>query len=240
MSNLLRLGIIYPLHSAEDDYPFLASALLPPIEVSVVHTYGEDMHEVEACRRTGSKEALAPGLEALGGDGIDVCMWACTSGSFVYGLEGAREQAENIAANLGVPASNTSLAFLNALRALGITRITVAATYPEDLASSFTSFLNEGGIEVQHLGCRGIWTAVEVGQVGRQEVLDFAKENDHPDSEAVLIPDTALHSARFLADLETHVGKTVLTANGVTVWEALRLAGYRSPQGNLGRLMTLL
>ena len=240
MPNPLRLGILYPLHSAEDDYPFLASSLVPPVEVRVVHTHGEDMHEVEACRQTGSRENLAPGLKALAGSEIDVCIWACTSGSFVYGLEGAREQAENIANELGVPASSTSLAFLNALHALGLTSVTVAATYPEDLAHAFRSFLQEGGVEVLHLGCRGIWTAVEVGGVGRQEVVDFAVENDHPGAEAVLIPDTALHTARFLADLETHVGKTVLTANAVTIWEALRLGGYATPQTGFGRLMTLL
>ena len=61
----------------------------------------------------------------------------------------------------------------------------------------------------------------------------------HPDAEAVLIPDTALHTAAFLPELETHVGKTVLTANQVTMWEALRLAAALTPQQNLGHLMPI-
>ena len=54
--------------------------------------------------------------------------------------------------------------------------------------------------------------------------------------DAVLLPDTALHTVAFLDDLEVAVGKTVLTANQVTTWEALRLAGALQPQEGLGRL----
>ncbi len=236
----IGIGVIYPMHAAEDDYPFLASALDPPIEVQVVHTHSEDIHKVDCCLRTGSPEALAPGIEALRAHQIDVCTFACTSGSFVYGVEGARKQSKEIGDKLGVPTSSTSLAFLHALHALKLNRVAVAATYPEDLAQAFTAFLKEGDIEVMHLGCEGIWTAVEVGVVDCEVVLDFAKNNDHPDADAVLIPDTALHTAQFLADLESHLGKTVLTANQVTLWEALRLAEYAEPQENFGQLMTQL
>ena len=55
----------------------------------------------------------------------------------------------------------------------------------------------------------------------------------------MLIPDTALHTAAFLPELESRVGKTVLTANQVTLWEALRLAGRLTPQLDLGRLMAV-
>ena len=50
------------------------------------------------------------------------------------------------------------------------------------------------------------------------------------------MPDTALHTVAFLDELEAAVGKTVLTANQVTVWEAMRLAGRVTPQQGLGRL----
>ncbi len=44
----------------------------------------------------------------------------------------------------------------------------------------------------------------------------------------------------FLSELEAEVGKTVLTANQVTMWEVLRLAGNLTPQSNLGRLMMMI
>ena len=40
---------------------------------------------------------------------------------------------------------------------------------------------------------------------------------DHPDAEAVLVPDTAMHTMAFVDKLQAAVGKPVLTANQVTV-----------------------
>ena len=125
MADLLDIGIIYPLHGAEDDYYSMADMLVPPVELRFAHTEAVDLHMVEMCLDTGSRE----------------------------------------------------------------------------------------------------------------HVLRFALENDHPDAQAVLIPDTALHTVAFLSELEAHLGKTVLTANQVTMWEALRLAGRLTPQSNLGRLL---
>ena len=236
---MLRIGILYPLHSAEDDYPNMAARLEPPVEVAVVHTDAVDLHTVEDCRRTGDWDHLEPGAAALQTLGVDVCMWACTSGSFVYGLAGAEEQARQLGSYLGVPASSTSLAFVKAIQTLGTARVAVAATYPEDLAVEFAGFLGEGGIQVVHLGSLGIWTAVEVGDVGPEQVIEFVRANDHADAEAILIPDTALHTVAFLPELDSAVGKPVLTANQVTMWEALRLGGQVRGQRGFGQLFAV-
>ncbi len=233
---MLRIGILYPLHSAEDDYPNMAARLESPVEVAVVHTDAVDLHTVEDCRRTGDWAHLEPGAAELQTRDVDVCMWACTSGSFVYGLAGAKDQARQLGSYLGVPASSTSLSFVESIQALGITRVAVGATYPEALATEFVKFLGEGGIQVVHLGSLGIWTAVEVGEVDGEEVIDFVRANDHADAEAILVPDTALHTVAFLQELDSAVGKPVLTANQVTMWEALRLGGRARRQGGFGHL----
>lgn len=120
MKEPLRIGILYPLHSAEDDYPRLAAAIAPPVKVHVVHTESLNLHQIEASRVTGSREYLLSGAEVLRNHAVDVCMWACTSGSFPFGLAGAKRQAQDIADALGVPASSTSLAFLSAPMCLAL------------------------------------------------------------------------------------------------------------------------
>ena len=237
MENKLKIGVLYPLYSAEDDYPRLAAALKPPVEVQVVHTDSPNLHRIDESLITGSREYLLAGAEELRAHNVAVCLWACTSASFAFGVEGAQRQAQDLVDTLGVPASSTSLAFLSASKALGLKRVAVAATYPEELSNAFRSFLETGGVEVIHMGCLGVWTGDEVALIEQEEVLRFACANDHPDAEAVLIPDTALHTVDFLPDLEAEVGKTVLTANQVTMWEALRLANRLTPQSDLGRLM---
>jgi maleate cis-trans isomerase len=137
-----------------------------------------------------------------------------------------------------VPTSSTSLAFVDALRYLGIVRVAVAATYPAELAGLFTAFLAAADIEVVWLSGRGLNTAAEVGAtMGRREVLDLAARNDHPEAEAILLPDTALHTAAWLDELEERTHKTVLTANQVSLWKGLQLAGSPQPRPGLGRLL---
>lgn len=69
-------------------------------------------------------------------------------------------------------------------------------------------------------------------------MLTLARAADAADAEAVLLPDTALHTAAHLSLLEKALSKPVLTANQVTVWEGLRLADRRVNAPTLGTLFT--
>lgn len=230
------VGILYPGFSAEDDYP-LMERVLGDVTLPVVHTLmREDAHRVDALLDIGGADVLAEGARKLRALGVGTAIWACTSGSFVFGRQGAAEQVAGVEEAAGVPASSTSFAFVNAVRRLGVRRVAVAATYPADVAERFVGFLGESGIEVVALSCRGIITAAEVGTLGRDEVLDFVAANDHADAEAVLVPDTALHTVSWLDDLEERLGKPVLTANQVSVWEGLRIAGDHGLRTGAGTL----
>lgn len=231
------LGFLYPGHAAEDDYPRMAETLRAAVRVEVVHTtVGEDAHRVDALLDLGGSARLLEGARELRRRGASVAMWACTSGSFVFGWEGARRQVEEVAALAGVPASSTSFAFVEAVRAVGARRVAIAATYPEDVARVFADFLAAAGIETVATGGEGIITAAEVGTLGRERVLSFVAAGDDARAEAVLVPDTALHTAAWLEELEERLRKPVLTANQVTMWEALRLAGALKAQEGLGSL----
>jgi maleate cis-trans isomerase len=59
---------------------------------------------------------------------------------------------------------------------------------------------------------------------------------DHPDAEAVLVPDTAMHTLAIIDELEAAIGKPVLTANQVTVWKGLQLLGPVPSLQGLGTL----
>jgi maleate cis-trans isomerase len=240
-----RVGFLYPDHAAEDDLPWLVDALFPDraTRAEVVHTtIGEDAHTVEALTDTGARWRLRDGASILRGRGAHVAMWACTSGSFVFGLGGARRQADELAEDFGGPASSTSLAFVAALAAIGVQEVAVAASYPEPLAQRFVEFLAEAGCSVVNADSRGIFTAAQVGRLDEDAVLALVRDTDHPRAKAVLVPDTAMHTVRLLDRLEAAVGKPVLTANQVSVWEALRLAGAvpsRAGLAGLGFLFSL-
>lgn len=233
------VGLLYPGWGAEDDFPALEARLGDAVRLPLVRTsIGEDAHRVDALLDLGSAKRLAEGAAELQPHDPDSVMWACTSGSFVFGWDGAREQVQGVADVLQLPVSSTSIAFVEALSAMGLSKVAVAASYPEDVAVHFVDFLRRGGIETVSFGSHGIYTAAEVGLLSKDQVVAMVRAADIPEVEAVLVPDTAMHSLLWLDDLESAVGKPVLTANQVTVWEGLRIAGAPTSHDGLGALFS--
>jgi maleate cis-trans isomerase len=237
------VGLLYPGPSAEDDFPRMESMLNDAggagVRLPLVHTdIGTDAHRVDALLEMGSVARLTAKVDELREFDIQAVVWACTSASFVYGWEGAKEQVRRLSERAGLPASSTSFAFAHAARALGAERVAVAATYPEDVAALFVDFLKAAGFEVTAMQGSGIITAAEVGTWDRERVLRLAREGDDPAADVVLLPDTALHTAALVTDLEDELGKPVLTANQVTAWEGLRLLDHEAPCPAMGTLFT--
>ncbi len=236
------VGLLYPGFGAEDDFPTLERRLGARIRLPLVHTsVGVDAHAVDALLDLGSAERLAAGAGDLVPFGPDAVMWACTSGSFVFGWDGARRQVDEVAALIGRPTSSTSIAFVAAAVALGIQRVAVAASYPADVARHFVDFLARGGLRVTAMASHDIFTAAAVGQLSADEVVALVAGVDRTGADAVLVPDTAMHTLAVVERLEAETGLPVLTANQVTVWEGLRIAGgpdsiARLPDAGLGRL----
>ncbi|MGY4719669.1 maleate cis-trans isomerase family protein [Naumannella huperziae] len=228
-----RIAMLYPGHSAEDDYPVLAERL--GVDLPVTHTWeGPTLHDVESLRALGADDQLHPAAAAAGA--ADAVMWACTSGSFVYGWDGARAQADRLAVAAGVPASSTSLSFAAALARLAIDRVAVAATYPADVAAAFTDFLDGAGVAVTALTSHDIPSGEDAGRVGDAGVRELARSVDRAGADALLLPDTALRTARLIDELEDELGTTVLTANQVTAWQGMVLADVATPDAGPGRL----
>lgn len=234
---MTTLGFLYPGYAAEDDYPYMQTLLPDDIELRVVHTsVGVDAHEVNALLDLGKSERLIDGAEELRPDSPAAVMWACTSGSFVFGLEGAKTQAAEVGDALETPASSTSLAFVDAIRKLGVTRVAIAATYPEDVSRHFRQLLEDAGITVDSLVSHDIETAALAGELDDDGVVALAESNNSAEADVVLLPDTAMHTARLIPRLEETLGKPVLTANQVTLWKALELAGKEVSVPSMGQL----
>jgi maleate cis-trans isomerase len=147
----------------------------------------------------------------------------------VFGWEGAQRQASELERFAGVPSSSTSLAFVQALRTLDISRVSIAATYPAPVTGCFQTLLADAGIEVVGVRSNDIMTAADAGTLDTGALEALVQAGEHPDAQAILVPDTALHTVRSIPALEAALGKPVLSANQVSVWEAMRLAGVRAP-----------
>ncbi|MFB6819579.1 decarboxylase [Streptomyces sp. NPDC056347] len=233
---MTTVGILYPGGFARDDYPRM-EILLDAVRLVVHRTeVADDAYGVEALLRTGEPGRLAAGAADLQRAGVECVVWASAAGSFLYGWEGAHEQTGALARAVGVSASSTSFGFVHAVRELGAGRVAVASTYSEQVTGLFAGFLRAAGVEVAATSAAGLGSAAEAAAWDLDRVKELAAAADRPEADAVLLPDTALHTAGHEAELEELLGKPVLTGNQVTVREGLRLAGRRSWSPRLGRL----
>jgi maleate isomerase len=180
-----------------------------PVSLELAEAVGD-----EAAVASATGEVLVP--EPL------VVAYACTSGSFVHGVEGERRLVAAMRA-AGAPAAvTTSGALLEALAALGVRRLAVATPYVESVTARLHDYLAEAGVTTvsgAHLGLEaGIW------KVPYETTARLVREADSPGADAVFVSCTNLPTYELVAPLERELGKPVLTANQVTLWAALRLA----------------
>ena len=239
-NGIARLGLIYPEGGGEYEYYQFAETVdyrVRPYVVAARCEGGDNGHDPAELAKTAEVALLQRSARSLVPLAPDAAMWACTSASFILGRAHAERQVEGIHAIVGCPTSSTSLAFVHALEALGVGRATILGSYPEPTTRAFESFLGEFGIEVAGIK----WFDAPAGPfaftIPHDDFAAAARALDSPGAGAFLIPDTAMAVVPVIERIEAELGKPVLSANQVTLWEALRLAGYTEPVEGWGRLL---
>jgi maleate isomerase len=180
-----------------------------PVSIELAEAVSD---EADVARATGDVLAAKPPVVA----------YACTSGSFVHGLDGERRLVRAMCA-AGAPAAvTTSGALLEALAALGVRGVAVATPYVEDVTARLHDFLAEAGVATvssAHLGLDA-----DIWKVPYETTARLIRQADSPPADAVFVSCTNLPTYDLVAPLERELGKPVLTANQVTLWAALRIA----------------
>ncbi|WP_298323115.1 hypothetical protein [Haloactinopolyspora sp.] len=176
----------------------------------------------QADQVSGDAEIVAAARSLMASE-PQVIAYACTSGSFVHGIDGELHLRETIRAAAGAAAVTTSGALLAALEALGVQRIGIATPYVREVTDALLGFLDAAGVQTvatEQLGLQGrIWT------VPYSTTYRLIKDADRPEAEAIFVSCTNLPTYDLIASLEQELGKPVLTANQVTAWGALRDIG---------------
>ncbi|MDV3127530.1 Asp/Glu racemase [Mycobacterium sp. 21AC1] len=155
-----------------------------------------------------------------------VTAYACTAGSFVKGMAGEAALVAAMCA-AGAPAAvTTSGSMLTALRHLGLNRVATVTPYTTDLTVGLTSYLMEAGVEV--VATAGLGMTSQIWAVPYETTADLVRATDVPEAEAIVISCTNLPTYDLIARLEAEIGKPVVTANQVTMWAALAVAGRKA------------
>lgn len=170
-------------------------------------------------------------------------VFACTSGTFLSGPTHHDEVARDINERTGVPALTTSTALLQALRTLGLRRVLMVTPYPADVNDEEVEFLSYHGTEVVECVSFECADFKGIRAISEQQVVQAAidaAQRLRGRIDGVFISCTNLGTLGSINPLEASIGMPVISSNAVTLWAALRLAGYTGTIESLGTLGTHL
>ncbi|MCH8205607.1 MAG: hypothetical protein IH956_01220, partial [Chloroflexi bacterium] len=153
----------------------------------------------------------------------DCFAYYCTTVSFVRGFGSDEEINQRITRATGLPATTTSTAMVKALKSLGVRRLALASPYMPDVEAAFIDFLTAHGFEI--VSSVALNLPEDHSIVPPERIRRAAEEADRPEAEAVFVGCTGQRIGAILDDIESRLGKPVLSANQVTGWHALQLIG---------------
>jgi maleate isomerase len=179
--------------------------------------------DVDLCRDLNNHAEIAAAVRSVTAVGPRVVGYACASGSFVYGMTGAKELSNCMLSAGAQAAVTTSEALVRALDVMGVGRIAVATPYTSALTGLLCDFLGEAGRTV--VSNAGLGRDHEIWTIPYAVTCDLIRSADHPDAEAIFVSCTNLWTYEILGMMEAELGKPVLSANQVTAWATLSEAG---------------
>lgn len=158
---------------------------------------------------------------------VQVVLFACTSGTFIFGPTYERQMAARIAAAAGAPVVTTASAMANALASHG-RRVRLRTPYDAELTRAEVSYLEALGFTVTSAKGLGITVDNDISAVDEEAHLALTAGTD--EAEVVMLSCTNVRSLHLLATLRRATGLPVVTSNTAAAQMVLDvLAGGASP-----------
>jgi maleate cis-trans isomerase len=215
------------LRSESDCYrvqSWLLGRAIRDIRTVVYTTQTTGVHRRADLFETGSLDHLSPVAAALADVNCSCVAWACTSGSFVGGVDWARAQVTALSRVTRCPVTSTSLAIVAALQHLECSHVHLLSPYPPDITTALEEFLAQVGIRVAVVRSLNAPTgratfSLDLLEEARRFARALIGHPPHP----ILIPDNAANTLDLIEDLEATFQRPVITANQAVLWHALAL-----------------
>ncbi|RXH02457.1 maleate cis-trans isomerase family protein [Bradyrhizobium zhanjiangense] len=167
---------------------------------------------------------MLPAADLLADAKVDAIAWNGTSASWL-GIQRDMSLCEAIKARTGVPATTSTLACIDAARALQARRVGLVSPYTDDVQRRIGHVWAEAGIAPhteRHLGLRDNFS---FGEVEPRVIAGMIHAVAAEGADAVVILCTNLDGAGLAASLERELDIAVLDSVAVTLWRTLSLAG---------------
>ena len=168
---------------------------------------------------------------------VDVVIFGCTSGSLVGGPEYDLKLERKMEALGRRQVVTTATAVVQAIKAVGMSKIGVATPYTEEVNELERFFLEGNGIGVLNMEGLGLVNNVDIGRSDPSVACRLARSVDAPGADGIFISCTNFRTATVIERLEQDIGKPVVTSTQASLWAALLRAEVFGPIEGYGALL---
>ena len=174
--------------------------------------------------------------EILATADVDVIAWNGTSGSWL-GAGHDRELVRDIQDATGIPATTSTLAYMEAFRSFGTERIGLFTPYTEDVNERIVASYERDGIKTLDHRFLGLSDNESFARVSDAEMRPGSLELAASNPDALVYLCTNLYGANIAEEIEAAMGVPVLDSVAVTLWHCLKMAGAPLLSPRWGRLL---
>lgn len=220
-----RLGMITP--SSNSVLEPVTSAMLANVDGVTAHFSRFRVTEIALdapALNQFDASAMLPAADALADAKVDAVAWNGTSASWL-GINRDISLCAAITARTGTPATTSTLACIDAVRALGARRVGIVSPYTDDVLKRIGQVWAEAGIVCRaerHLGLRDNFS---FGEVRPATIAAMIRDVAADGCDAVVVLCTNLDGAALAASLERELDIVVLDSVAVTLWRTMSLVG---------------
>jgi len=151
----------------------------------------------------------------------EVVVWSCTSSGFLKGKSGNAALERRLEDASGATALTPATAIVDSMQATGARRVAVLTPYSHFVNARLEAFLREWDFEVvsmrQMFGER-ILRDFDLQTTDRKTRFEAYLRGDEPEADLLLISCTGLLTVDVVGQLETRLGKPVLSSNLATAY----------------------
>jgi maleate isomerase len=223
----MRLGLLLPSSNSTME-PELSSVSHKLSTNFSVHTARLTLKKVDSQSLNKMKEEISTETMKLMDADIDILLYGCTSGSFLYGMEYSQKIIDKMDNLLGTTrrSTTTALCVLNSLEKLSVKKISVITPYSEEINKLEKKFFEENGYHVESISGMGLIKNSRIGVVTQKELIEFIEKSERKInlSEAIFISCTNLATFQSLRLLEEKYQIPVISSNSASLHEVLRLS----------------
>ncbi len=171
---------------------------------------------------------------------VDVLAWNGTAGSWL-GPEQDRQMVQRITEATGVPATTSTLAYLDAFNAFGTSRLGLLTPYTQDVNAAISSRYAVEGVQVAGERHLGLSVNEAFARVAPEELLEPSRElasgSNGQRPYALAYVCTNMYGAPVVEQVERETGVPVLDSVAVTLWKCLIMVGAAGLDPKWGRLL---